>query len=367
MSSVSNILSDKEILLESGTNEVELLVFDVGPHTFGINAAKVREVLPAARITTLPQAHSSIRGVFKLGNDVIPCVSLHDHLGIPAEGEASESTMILSDFNQQQTAFLVDKAERIRRIRWEDILPVPGLDTLAHAPVTALARCDNRLILMLDFEQILDEVTDQYFRTDAVDNPLGLAREELRILLAEDSATVREAISNTLHQNGYEQVIFHENGARAWQWCLDQLEQHQPVDELCHLVICDVEMPQMDGLHLTRRIKEHPELRRLPVLLYSSVITPDNHKQGCAVGADAQIAEPELAKVVHLADELIYSARQARRAAVIDQAARGARTAAEPDEPAPASAHAARRTTSASPHPPERRLRTRRRPATPRP
>jgi len=322
MSSVSNILLDKEILLESGTNEVELLVFDVGCHTFGINVAKVREVLRASQITILPQAHSSIRGVFKLRNNVIPCVSLHDHLGIAAEGENSESTMILSDFNQQQTAFLVDEVERIHRISWEDILPVPQLDTLALSSITALARFEKRLILMLDFEQIFDEVTDQYFRTDAVDNPLGLAREELRILLVEDSATVREAIGNTLHQSGYQQVIFHENGAQAWQWCLDQLQQHQSVDEFCDLVICDVEMPRMDGLHLTRRIKEHSTLRQLPVLLYSSIITPDNYKKGQAVGADAQVSKPELAKVVHLADELIYSARQHRRAAAVEQATR---------------------------------------------
>jgi len=306
MSSVSNILLDKEILLESGTNEVELLVFHVGGYTCAMS---------------LPQAHSSIRGVFKLRNDVIPCVSLLDHLGIAPTGENTESTMILSDFNQQQTAFLVDQVERIYRISWKNILPVPGLDALAHAPVTALALWEDRLILMLDFEKIHDEVTEQYFRTDAVDNPLGLAREELRILLAEDSPTVREAISNTLYQSGYQQVVFRENGAKAWQWFTEQLKMHGCVEEFCDLVICDVEMPQMDGLHLTRRIKEHPVLKTLPVLLYSSVITPDNYKKGQAVGADAQVSKPELAKVVHLADELIHSARQKRRAQAVEQVA----------------------------------------------
>ena len=176
MATLSNILLDKEILLESGTNELEVLVFDVAHYTFGINVAKVREVLPAAQITALPRAHRSIRGVFKLRNHVIPCVSLLEHLGIVSSRENSESTMILTDLNQQQTAFLVDGVERIHRLSWEHILPVPGLEALSHTPVTALARCGERLILMLDFEMILDDVTSQYFRTDEVANPLGPAR-----------------------------------------------------------------------------------------------------------------------------------------------------------------------------------------------
>ena len=121
MTTLSHLLLDKEILLECGTNELELLVFDVADYTFGINVAKVREVLPAAAITRLPRAHGSIRGVFKLRDNVIPCVSLLDHLGIAPKGENRESTMILTDFNQQQTAFLVDAVERIHRLSREHI------------------------------------------------------------------------------------------------------------------------------------------------------------------------------------------------------------------------------------------------------
>jgi two-component system chemotaxis response regulator CheV len=314
MSSLSNILLDKEILLESGTNELEVLVFDVADYTFGINVAKVREVLPAAEIINLPKAHPSIRGVFKLRNQVIPCVSLLDHLGIQPTRQESESTMILTDLNQQQTAFLVDQVERIHRLSWENILAVPGLDALSHTPVTALARCEGRLIVMLDFEMILDDVTDQYFRTDTVENPRGLAREKLHLLLAEDSPTVREAISTTLHNSGYTHLTFFENGAECWGWIEQRLQATGRLEDVGDLLIADVEMPQVDGFHLTKRIKQHPLLKQLPVLLYSSIITPDNRKKGNAVGADAQVAKPELTKVVELADELIFGAQQASRA-----------------------------------------------------
>ncbi len=335
---MSNLLLDKEILLESGTNELELLVFDVADYTFGINVAKVREVLPTTEITRLPKAHSSVRGVFKLRNRVIPCVSLVDHLGIAPTREPSESTMILTDFNQQQTAFLVDAVERIHRLSWQNILSVPGLEALSHTPVTALARCDNRLIVMLDFEMILDDVTDQYFRTDTVDNPMGLPREKLRILLAEDSPTVREAVSNTLRNSGYTRLQFFENGAEAWKWIEQRLAEPDCEGTIADLVISDVEMPQVDGFHLTKRIKGHPALKHVPVLLYSSIITPDNYKKGQAVGADSQVAKPELKRIVALADELIATAQKEGRAAGLREVTGMLRTPpateAKPQEPA---------------------------------
>ncbi len=336
MSRLSNILLDKEILLESGTNELEVLVFDVADYTFGINVAKVREVLPTTGITSLPKAHPSIRGVFKLRNQVIPCVSLLDHLGIQATRAQSEGTLILTDLNQQQTAFLVDEVERIHRLSWENILAVPNLAALSQTPVTALARCNDRLIVMLDFEMVLDDVTSQYFRTDAVANPLGLPREKLRILLAEDSPTVREAIGSTLITSGYQQLTFFENGAEAWKWFEQRVAEAQSLDDVGDLLICDVEMPQVDGFHLTKRIKQHPMLKALPVLLYSSIITPDNHKKGKAVGADAQVSKPELREVVRLADELISTAQRENRAAALREITAEAGQAAPPTPPATA-------------------------------
>jgi len=351
MESLGNILLDKEILLESGTNELELLVFDVADYTFGINVAKVREVLPVAEITFLPRAHSSIRGVFKLRDNVIPCVSLLDHLGIASKRENPESTMVLTDFNQQQTAFLVDEVERIHRLSWEHILAVPGLDALAHTPVTALARCNDRLIVMLDFEMILDDVTNQYFRTDAVENPLGLPRDQLKILLAEDSPTVREAIGNTLRASGYTQLLFFDNGDEAWQWMERQLNATGKVDDVCDLVISDVEMPQVDGFHLTKRIKTHADFKQLPVLLYSSMITPDNAKKGKAVGADAQVSKPELTEVVRLADELISTAQRDQRAEALRRVTSAAenRDASAATKSAPATAESAPATAESAP------------------
>ncbi len=311
MSTVSSILLDQQILLESGTNELELLVFRVADYTFGINVAKVREVLTLQPITRLAKAHASVRGVFKLRNRVIPCVSLVDHLRLSPPSDDGERTMILTDFNQQQTAFLVDHVERIHRMSWESILSVPALMAMAHSPLTAVAHCGERLVVLLDFEQIIDQVTGFELNAREAPNPHQVPRESMRIVLADDSATVREAITKTLHTSGYTQVTAFSNGADAWREIQARYQRRGKIEDVGDLLISDVEMPQMDGLHLTKCVKDHQDLRRIPVILYSSLITPDNHKKGQAVGADAQISKPQLNKVVGLADELISKARGA--------------------------------------------------------
>lgn len=305
VTTLGDILLDKDILLESGTNELEALVFDVGNFTFAINVAKVREVLRTPRITPLAKSHPSIRGAFSLRDRVIPCISLARHLSTRSLRPEPESHLVLTEINQQQTAFLVDEVHHIHRISWEHILPVPDLYSLTRCPVTALTHCDERLVLLLDFEQVLHDVTGAEARMGKIANPQGVPRETMRILMIEDSPTVRNRAGNILRASGYEQVLFFNNGAEAWQWLEERVDAAGQLGEIADLVISDVEMPQVDGFHLTKRIKGHPVLSRLPVLLYSSIITHDNYKKGTAVGADAQITKPELDRVVELADRLI--------------------------------------------------------------
>ncbi len=315
MSNVGNILLDKEILLESGTNELEVLVFTVADYTFGINVAKVREVLQLQPITNLPRAHRSVRGVFKLRDLVVPCVSLYEHLQLGEVGDKAESTMILTDFNRQQTAFLVDGVERIHRLSWEQILPVPSLMSLNNIPVTAVARVDDRLVVLLDFEMIIDQVTGAPVEVTAIENPTNIPRNELKIVLADDSPTVRKSVTKILAASGYTQLRYFENGGDAWEWLEQQARQTDQVHDIADLLISDIEMPRMDGFHLTKKIKQHPILGSLPVLLFSSIVTPDNDKKGKAVGADAQIAKPELDRIVEIADELISSSKLGVQAA----------------------------------------------------
>ncbi|MCA9268129.1 MAG: chemotaxis protein CheV, partial [Planctomycetales bacterium] len=276
---IGNILLEKDILLESGTNEVEVLVFRVGAYRLGINVAKVREILSAQKVTQLPKAHKSIVGCFRLRDFVVPCVSLHRHLNQPAPSPA-DCKLILTEFNRSQSAFVVDEVERIHRISWEQILPAPALVTAVASPITAVTCLEGGLVIMLDFETITAEISQEASEGGAVENPHDVARGQVRVVVADDSATVRRAVEATLRNSGYTQVTSFEHGAQAWNWLKDRLNETGDVRQVVDLVISDVEMPSMDGFHLTRNIKEHPQLRNVPVVLYSSIVTPDNHKKG---------------------------------------------------------------------------------------
>jgi len=308
MSNVGSILLEKDILLESGTNEVEVLVFHVGQYRLGINVAKVREVLSAQPITHLPHAHDSVLGCFRLRDVVVPCVSLHKHLGQEAP-ESSESNVILTEFNQTQTAFMVDDVERIHRISWQQILPAPEVVTNVKSPVTAVTDIEGSLVTMLDFETIAADISQEDYDVNRVENPNNVPRKEMRVLCADDSATVRKAVQTTLNNSGYTNVTSFENGLLVWNWLEARLAEGKDLGQIADLVISDVEMPAMDGLHLTQKIKTHSVLKELPVLLLSSILTPDNQKKGKAVGADALITKPDLKKVVGLADDLVSGRR----------------------------------------------------------
>lgn len=305
MSNLGNILLEKEILLESGTNEVEVIVFRVGGLTLGVNVAKVREILPAPELTQLPMAHASIIGCFNLRDTVVPCVSLHHYLKEEPSRSRDELTVILTEFNQYQTAFVVDEVERIHRLRWERVLAAPSLITQEATPVTAVTEIEGRLVSMLDFEMIADEVSDQAHRPKPVANTQALPREELKIVLADDSATVRQAVAEMLEGSGYTNLHSFENGELAWEWIEGRFAETNDVREVADLLVSDVEMPRVDGFHLTKKIKTHPELQSICVLLYSSIMTQDNHKKGASVGADAMVTKPELSKIVEKADELL--------------------------------------------------------------
>lgn len=302
--SMGNILLEKEILLESGTNECEILVFRVGEFMLGINVAKVREVLPTQTITRIPQTHTSILGCFTLRKNVVSCVSLHLHLGEPAPS-GDVSTVIVTEFNRVQTAFVVDAVEKIHRVSWQNVMAVPKMVVSAASPVTAITEIDGRLVTMLDFETISDQVTDRREQTDAVPNPHNVPREAMKVLLADDSPTVRSTARATLNASGYTNVQVFENGEEVWDWIVARYQATGDVRQVADLLISDVEMPRVDGFHLTKNIKDHAELRRLPVMLFSSILTPDNEKKGKVVRADAQITKPELHRVVELADTLI--------------------------------------------------------------
>ncbi len=291
---------EAEILLESGTNELEVLVFSVGAGTFGVNVAKVREVILPMRTVAAPQQHPCVIGMFNLRGRLLPLVDLHKYLRIEPVGE--DRKVIVTEFNGQQAAFAVSGVEQIYRMNWGDMKSVPDTEGQSHFAITGITEIGQRLVLMLDFESISDHISVQdMLHIDRVPNPLGVDRGSARIIVAEDSKFIRGIMTGVLGASGYTQVRAFSNGLDAWH-AIQPGVDGQPG---CDILVTDIEMPQVDGLHLTRRVKESAPLRHIPVLLFSSLITADTRHKGSQVGADEQIAKPDLPHLVEIVDRWV--------------------------------------------------------------
>lgn len=302
-----------DILLESGTNELEVLVFRLDGQPYGVNVAKVREVILPTRATASPDQSDAVMGMFNLRGRILPLVDLHHYFKLePKESDASRRRIIVTEFNGQQAAFQVDAVEHIHRISWQDMREVPSVhDGANHFAVTGVTEINGHLILMLDFESIVDHIAlNKQLHIKKVENPLGIDRGSKIVFLAEDSPFIGNLMIDLLHNSGYTQARLFRNGGLAW----DALSELNPGEgALPDLLVSDIEMPRMDGLALTRRIKEDPRLNSIPVILFSSLITEDTLHKGEQVGAHKQISKPQLAELVQLIDE--YFAEPQARAA----------------------------------------------------
>lgn len=294
-----------DILLESGTNELEVLVFRVDETSYGVNVAKVREVIGQVEITKVPMMHAAMAGVFKLRDSTIPLVDLHLYFQPGCPSSVELRNVIFMEFNGMRIGFLVDRVERIFRVSWDTVEPMPLVDASANNVITSVCRLDERLVLMVDFEKIAFDVGGRGAFGESVDQAEGegIDRGSHCILLAEDSPTIRGMIEQTLTRAGYGKIVASGDGAAAW----DQLERQRrgELSQPFTIVITDIEMPQMDGLHLCRRIKEDSVLKALPVVVFSSLVSKSNLKKCQSVGADAAITKPQISRVVELVDRLL--------------------------------------------------------------
>jgi two-component system chemotaxis response regulator CheV len=268
----------------AGKNRFEMLLFGLhGDQRFGINVFKVREVIPAPPVRRHPGAHRFVRGVAHIRGLTIPIIDLAVALGRPPADRAG--FVIVTEFNRSVQGFLVDMVERIVNLNWEDVLPpLEGHGRTGF--LTAVARVDDELLEVLDVEKVLAEVVgDHAIVSDALrhgaEATLGA---DARIFVVDDSSVARSQIRRALEQVGM-QCTFAADGRTA----LDELQrwaQEGVLDARVHLVLSDIEMPQMDGYTLTTMIRRDPRLEHLKVMLHSSLSGGFNQAMVDRVGAD---------------------------------------------------------------------------------
>ncbi len=299
--------NNKGILLESGTNELEIVEFTIGQNTFGINVAKVREIMPIEPITKVPNSHPCIRGIFKPRETVITVIDLPKYLNMSTSTDEKKDMLIIANFNKLFVAFLVNGVVGIHRISWTQIeKPDHTIYGGQEGLATGIVKMNNKLIMILDFEKIITDISPQTgIQISEIDRLGPRARSNKPILIAEDSELLAKMLHDALSKAGYTNLNINTNGQEAWDALTELKKSPGKLEEKVACVITDIEMPQMDGHHLTKLIKEDEELKKLPVIIFSSLINDEMKRKGDGLGADAQVTKPEIGNLVGIIDKLI--------------------------------------------------------------
>jgi two-component system chemotaxis response regulator CheV len=298
---------DTNILLESGTNELEVLEFTLGDNHYGINVAKIREILQYMPVTPVPNTHPSVEGIFMPRDTMITVINLKNSLNLPQTDE--KGLFIITNFNKLNVAFHVDQVIGIHRVSWENIIKPDETLTGEHGgTATGVIKMDDRLIVILDFEAIVASISPQTgLRVNDIDEMEARDRSDATILIAEDSALLSKLITECLKKSGYTNLIVEENGQEAWD-VIKAMQAKGDITKHLDCIITDIEMPLMDGHRLTKLVKSDSELRDIPVIIFSSLVNEEMRKKGEQLGADAQLTKPEIGKLVEAIDKLLDKA-----------------------------------------------------------
>ncbi|MDA8228495.1 chemotaxis protein CheV [Desulfosporosinus lacus] len=282
----------QDILLESGINELEIVIFKAGNSVLGVNVAKVECILTHQPITDVPNSNKNISGVINYRGRVIPVLDLIKTLKQNCPKTSKERLLILININNSDFAVEVSSVSGIRRLSWKEIeTPSSILLSQNETPITGIVKAENdEIILMLDFEKILGDI-DPSLALKESSATKGL--EGKKLVVAEDSTFLLKVVNESLLKAGATVEKF-GNGQDALTFL-----ENSSLDEI-YCVITDIEMPVMDGLTLTKQIKSNSRLKQIPVILFSSIASEGLAHKGLSVGADAQITKPEIDKLVEM-------------------------------------------------------------------
>ena len=296
---------DTNILLESGTNELEVLEFTLGNSHYGINVAKIREILTYQPITPVPNSHSSVEGIFMPRDTMITVINLKRCLGMPENG-AGEGLFIITNFNKLNIAFHVDAVIGIHRVSWESIIkPDSTINTEENSASTGVIKLDDKLIIILDFEKIVTDINPETGLKVSEIMELGeRERSNVPILIAEDSPLLNKLIVDSLKKSGYTNLIHTENGQQAYD-VICQCKEDGTLKEHVGIIVTDIEMPEMDGHRLTKLVKTDEATAHIPIIIFSSLVNDEMKRKGKALGADAQLSKPEIGNLVRIVDQLV--------------------------------------------------------------
>ena len=303
----------QKILTESGTNEAEFLEFGLGSQSFAINVAKIVQIIPfrEEELTRTVGTPDSVLGSLLWRNQTIDLIDLKRTLNFTAEEDSERSIVLVTNFNNITSGFRIDGVTRIYRAGWDSIIPVDASLNKYSPRFTGMICIEERIVLLVDFEKIIFDLcpdTEEAVDLSALALKRKLKREDNQIVFAEDSTLIRTNISKILQRAGYKVFAF-EDGQKAYDY-ITQIHQQFgdsehgddfPID----LLVTDIEMPQMDGLTLCRKVKKMETLSDLPVLIFSSLINEQMIVKCREVDANAYVTKPGSEDLINKIDEML--------------------------------------------------------------
>lgn len=299
--------NQEQILLESGTNELEVLEFVIAGNSFGINVAKIRSLLQDQVIHPMPRSHPFVEGIIKPRDKPLTVIALDQYLGLERSGNPEKDILIIAGFNKMDVVFRVHAVENIHRISWETIeKPDRTIYGGEEGIITGIVRIKERLLSIIDFEKIIFDISPESGIDVQEIKAMGeRSKNDQTVLIAEDSMLLRKLIVQSLDMAGYTSIIVCNDGQEAWDKLCELKGLEGDIRQRVSLVVTDIEMPQMDGHRLTKMIKADPDTKELPVIIFSSLIDDAMRYKGESVGADAQLSKPEIGNLVKIIDEMI--------------------------------------------------------------
>ena len=311
------ILKDDEILLESGTNEIQILRFTIDDVLYGINVAKVRQITIPSPVKFMPHTHEAVEGIFKPRDEVITVINLPRFLDCPNYEPKDKDMFILTGFNKMTVAFRVHTVEGLSRISWKDIQkPDTTINGGNDGVATGIAQCGDELVTILDFERIVAEIAPETsIKISEIDELGHRERSDKPVLIAEDSILLSHMIKESLSKAGYVNLRMFPNGHDLWDFLLE-CKKEDNLDENSALIVTDIELPQMDGHRLTKLVKDDPALKHIPLIIFSSLISEEMRVKGKQLGANEQLSKPEIGRLVKVMDALLARSEDARAKAV---------------------------------------------------
>ncbi len=301
-------MSEQEILLGAGTNEMELLTVWLNDQLFGINVAKVQSVqaFDPDSVTPVPESPDGVTGMMLYRERTIPLMDLESLLKISSQKRQSvREVVVVTEFNNTINGFKAHGVNRIFRLSWKEFVPINHFIG-TNSFITGSVQADGHEIMVLDLEQVLETVFPgkmlESLSDETMKNGQAIHRNQLHLIFAEDSYIIRKNIIQMLKKVGFDKVTTFENGQETLSYCMERRETLAS-NGVLPILISDIEMPKMDGLTLCRKIKQDPHLNAMIIVLFSSLINDQMIRKCQQVEADYYVSKSDTSTLIEILDQ----------------------------------------------------------------